>query len=365
MCVRRAMTRFLAREGGNPGRAGYRLATSAQRMLDDLRARLAGFFDAEYPERMIFTLNCTDALNIAIKGVLREGDHAVTTALEHNSVSRPLQSLVDAGTITLTRVPMDDGGFVNPDDIRKAITPRTRLIVCTHCSNVLGTIQPAAEIGTIARDHDVLFLLDAAQSAGLIPISVRQMNIDMLAFPGHKALLGPSGTGGLYVGPRAEPRPWREGGTGVDSAMGTQPLELPYRLEAGTPNTVGLAGLAAGLDHVLQQDMEANLQQGRGLLLQLMESFAGDDRYCWPGTKDLGRRAPVALLVIDGAMPEEVATVLDTSFDIAVRAGLHCAPHLHRELGSFPDGGVRISPGATNTPDEMQQLVAALRQIVL
>src|SRR5262245_34207206 len=220
-CVQEEMVRFLNEDAANPGRAGHRMAIAAEQKLDDVRAKLTKLFDGDDPHRMILTLNCTDALNIAINGVLREGDHAITTTLEHNSVSRPLQMMADEKFITLTRLPMAEGGFVDPDAIRKAITPQTRLIAVTHCSNVLSTIQPAEEIGRIAREKDVLFLLDAAQSIGIVPISVRRMNVDLLAFPGHKSLMGPTGTGGLYVGPRADPAPLRIGGTGGDSASPT------------------------------------------------------------------------------------------------------------------------------------------------
>ena len=198
-----AMGRFLAEDAANPGRAGHRMAVAAERMLDDVRLKLTRLFDADDPQRMIFAMNCTDALNMAIKGVLGDsvGAHVITTVLEHNSVSRPLQAMANCKQIELTRVTCDDDGFVDPDEIRKAIKANTRLIVMTHASNVLGTIQDAAAVGAIAREHDVLFCLDAAQTAGIVPISIEQLQVDLLAFPGHKSLLGPTGTGGLYVGP--------------------------------------------------------------------------------------------------------------------------------------------------------------------
>src|SRR5439155_22871015 len=219
----------------------------AERALDDCRHLLNQLFHGEGPERFIFTLNCTDALNMAFKGVLKEGDHVITTDLEHNSVSRPLRAMELAGKITLTRIAADKGGTVDPDAIKKAITPKTRLIALTHASNVLGTVQPIDAIGKIARERDVLFVVDSAQTAGVIPIDVQAMCIDLLAFPGHKSLLGPTGTGALYVGPRARVKAWREGGTGGDSSSETQPREFPYFLEGGTPNVLGVAGLAAGV----------------------------------------------------------------------------------------------------------------------
>jgi cysteine desulfurase / selenocysteine lyase len=297
--------------------------------------------------------------------VLREGDHVITTTLEHNSVSRPLQALAEAKYIELTRVRMCDGGFVDPVAVERAITPKTRLIAATHCSNVLGTIQPAAEIGRIAREHGVIFLLDAAQSAGLEPISVRGLNVDLLAFPGHKSLLGPPGTGGLYVGEGVELKAWREGGTGGDSASATQPHVYPYWLEGGTPNTVGAAGLGAALDHVMAQGPAKTLEHERVLARRLAEALAGDDRFRLLGTQDYSRRTGMVALTARSLTPHELGAVLDESFNMAVRPGLHCAPHIHRELGTFPDGAVRISPGPFNTCEEIDLVVDALRQVAL
>ena len=364
-CVATEMSRFLAEDAENHGRSGHRMAVAAEKMLDDVRAKLTKLVEGDDYQRMIFTMNCTDSLNIAIKGVLREGDHAITTTLEHNSVSRPLQAMADAGFIGLTRVPMSDGGFVDPDAIRSAIKPNTRLIACTHCSNVLGTIQPAEAIGRIAREHDALFLLDAAQSIGVIPVSVRQMHIDLLAFPGHKALLGPTGTGGLYVGNRVDPAPFREGGTGGDSSSPTHPSEYPFRLEGGTPNTVGFAGLGASLDYVVDKGPANMLAHERALLKQLIDALTGDERFTVLGSTDMTRKGGVVSFTVEGMEPAEVGAVLDESFEIAVRPGLHCSPYTHQELGTFPDGSVRVGPGPFTTTDEIDQLIAALQQIVL
>src|SRR5437764_8016572 len=254
--VYQALDRFARQDLANPGRAGHKMALAAERALDDARHLLNQFFHGEAPERFVFTLNCTDALNMAFKGVLADGDHVITTDLEHNSVSRPLRKLELDGRITLTRVRADGGGTVNPDDVRQAVTPRTRLIALTHASNVLGTVQPVAEVGRVARERGLLFVVDAAQTTGVLPIDVRAMAIDLLAFPGHKSLLGPTGTGALYVGPRANVLAWREGGTGGDSASETQPRQLPYFLEGGTPNVLGVAGLAAGVKYVQEQGVE-------------------------------------------------------------------------------------------------------------
>ena len=252
-----ALDRFARHSLANPGRAGHKMALASERLLDDGRHRLNRFFNGRSPDRWIFTLNCTDALNMAFKGVLNEGDHVVTTDLEHNSVSRPLTAMAEAGRISLTRVPADASGTIDPAAVAAAFTPRTRLVAVTHASNVLGTVQPVAEIGKLVRGRDALFLVDAAQTAGVVPIDVQASCIDLLAFPGHKSLLGPTGTGALYVGPRAQLRPWREGGTGGDSSTPTQPAEYPYFLEGGTPNVLGIAGLVAGLDFVEERGLEA------------------------------------------------------------------------------------------------------------
>src|SRR5213595_2532086 len=254
--VYQALDRFARHDLANPGRAGHKMALAAERALDDGRHELNQFFHGEGPERFVFTLNCTDALNMAFKGILVDGDHVITTDLEHNSVSRPLRKMELDGRITLTRLRADGGGTLDPDDVRQALTPRTRLVALTHASNVLGTVQPVAEVGRLAREHDLLFLVDAAQTAGVLPVDIQEMNIDLLAFPGHKSLLGPTGTGALYVGPRATLRAWREGGTGGDSSSETQPKEFPYFLEGGTPNVLGVAGLSAGVKYVQEQGLE-------------------------------------------------------------------------------------------------------------
>jgi len=358
--VAQAMLAYLNEVGASPGRAGHRAAAEAEDLVADARRRLTDLFHGQDPQRLVFCLNCTDALNMAIKGVLRPGDHVVATMLEHNSVLRPLQALADAGVIEWTRVPVGAGGFVDPGAVAAAVRPRTRLIVCTHASNVLGTIQPIEEIGRIARQRDLLFLVDAAQTAGLIPLSVVEMNIDLLAFPGHKALLGPPGTGGLYVGPRATLRPWREGGTGGDSATPTQPEEMPYFLEAGTPNTVGIVGLGAALK-VLNPG--SALAHERAMVRRMLDGLGSRTGVHVLGDTDLGRRVGTVSLRIESMEPEEAAGVLDASFGIAVRAGLHCAPYAHRAMGTFPLGTLRVSPGPWTTPEQIDAVLEALSQI--
>jgi cysteine desulfurase/selenocysteine lyase len=362
--VYQALDRFARQSLANPGRAGHKMALAAERALDDARHLLNQFFHGEGPERFVFTLNCTDALNMAFKGVLADGDHVVTSDLEHNSVSRPLRGLELAGRITLTRLRADAGGTLDPDAVRRAITPRTRLLALTHASNVLGTVQPVAEFGRIAREHDLLFLMDAAQTAGVVPIDVQALNIDLLALPGHKSLLGPTGTGALYVGPRAKVRAWREGGTGGDSSSETQPREFPYFLEGGTPNVLGVAGLAAGVKYVEEQGLEKIHAHETALTERLWRRLDEIGGYEVFGHRDMGRRVGTISFRSEALPAAEIGGILDQAFEVAVRPGLHCAPYIHRALGTFPDGTVRVSPGPFNTTDDIDQLAQALAEIV-
>jgi cysteine desulfurase / selenocysteine lyase len=359
-----AMDRCARTQLANPGRAGHKMAIEAERILDDGRHRLNQFFHGAGPERFIFTLNGTDALNIAFKGTLNSGDHVITTDLEHNSVSRPLRALELAGTIGLTRIAADQSGTVDPDAIRRAIAPKTRLIAVTHCSNVLGTVQPIAEIGDIARERDLLFLVDAAQTAGVVPIDVQAINIDLLAFPGHKSLLGPTGTGALYVGPRASLRPWREGGTGGDSSSETQPKEFPYYLEGGTPNVLGVAGLIAGIQYVEERGLEPIRRHEVELVERLWRRLDEIEGITAFGHRAHARRVGTVSFRSETLPAAEIGGILDQAFDIAIRPGLHCAPYIHRAIGTFPDGTVRASPGAFNTHDDIDRLADALGQIL-
>jgi cysteine desulfurase family protein len=363
--VYQALDTFGRESLANPGRAGHKMALASERILEDARHLLNQLFHGKGPERFVFTLNCTDALNMAFKGVLTEGDHVITTDLEHNSVSRPLRGMELAGRISLTRIPMDSGGTIDPDAVRKAITRETQLIALTHASNVLGTIQPIAEVGRIAREHDVLFLVDAAQTAGVVPLDIQSMFIDLLAFPGHKSLLGPTGTGALYAGPRARVQPWREGGTGGDSASETQPCDLPYYLEGGTPNVLGIAGLAAGIRYVQERGLQAIHDQEMDLIDRLWGKLDELPSYQVFGHRDRGRRVATLSFRSEMLPAAEIGGILDQSFDIAIRPGLHCAPYIHRALGTFPDGTVRVSPGPFSTIEDIDQLATALAEITL
>jgi cysteine desulfurase family protein len=363
--VYQALDRFARQDLANPGRAGHKMALAAERALDDARHLLNQFFHGEGPERFIFTLNCTDALNMAFKGVLSEGEHVITTDLEHNSVSRPLRAMELAGRIALTRLRAGAGGTVDPDDFRRAISPRTRLIALTHASNVLGTVQPVQAVGSIAREKGVLFLVDAAQTAGVVPIDVQALHVDLLAFPGHKSLMGPTGTGALYVGPRVNVRAWREGGTGGDSSSETQPREYPYFLEGGTPNVLGVAGLAAGVKYVQERGIDRIRQHEAALgerLQHRLEEIGGYEVF---GHRDYSQRVGTLSLRSSALPASEIGGILDQAFDIAIRPGLHCAPYIHRSLGTFPEGTIRVSPGPFNTEDDIDELARALKEIAV
>jgi cysteine desulfurase family protein len=363
--VYQALDRFARTSLANPGRAGHRMALAAEETLGAARHALNQLFHGEAPERWILTFNCTDGLNLAIKGVVRPGDHVVTTDLEHNSISRPLCALAQAGVITLTRVASDEG-YIDPETIRRALRPKTSLVAMTHASNVLGTVQPIAAIGAVVREAGALFLVDAAQSAGVVEIDLKTMPVDLLAFPGHKALYGPTGTGGLYVGPRADGkiRPWREGGTGGDSSSATQPLDLPYLLEGGTPNVLGAAGLATGVAWVAERTCESLRRHEVALLQQVVDWVADAKgwRYAgrWEAASHVGA---LSLIVPESLTPQDCGAILDTSFNIAVRPGLHCAPYIHRALGTFPGGTLRLSPGPFSTRGDIAVFTQALGEI--
>jgi cysteine desulfurase family protein len=358
-----ALDEFARHSLANPGRAGHKMALAAEHALDDCRHRLNRFFYGRWPERFVFTLNGTDALNMAFKGVLKTRDHVITTDLEHNSVSRPLVAMEKAGLISLTRVAADGGGTVDPDAIRKAVMPKTKLIAVTHASNVLGTIQPIAEIGKVAREHDIIFLVDAAQTAGVIPIDIQALQIDMLAFPGHKSLLGPTGTGVLYVSPRIQLGPWREGGTGGDSATPTQPAEFPYFLEGGTPNVLGVAGLIAGLQYVESEGLAKIHRHETGLTERLWKRLDAIGGFEVFGHRDISCRVGTLSFRCEALPAAELGAILDQAFDIAVRPGLHCAPYVHKAIGSYPDGLVRVSTGTFNTEADIDRLADALKEI--
>lgn len=362
-CVYEAMDKFLREKGANPGRAGHRMSVEAEQEIEKARFTVAGFLGVKSPERLVFTFNATDALNMGIKGLLCKGDHVITSRLEHNSVSRPLSGLEKQGAITVTRVENSDDGFISPDDIRKAVRSNTKLIVCTHSSNVLGTIQPIREIGEVARERDIVFMVDAAQTVGVCDIDVEEQHIDMLAFTGHKGPFGPTGSGGLYVGKNVKLRAWREGGTGFEPESISQPDTLPFQLESGTPNSVGIVGLRTGIEFCIKEGIETIRQHERKLALRLVSGLESDYRFEIYGNVDEDRKVGIVSINIKGLKSGEVGAILDNTFNIAVRPGLHCAPYTHQRIETFPEGTIRLSPGYFNTMEEIEETVSGLKEI--
>jgi cysteine desulfurase family protein len=359
--VAKAMERCFRDGLGNPGRSGHRLSRASSAALHSCRSLCHRLFGGIGPERYVFTSSCTDSLNLALRGVLSPGDHVITGQLEHNSVRRPLDLLRDSGVQTST-ISADADGRYPPQSVEREIRPETRLVALSHASNVLGVVHPIAAIGSLCRQKQILFLVDAAQTAGVLPIDVDAMKIDLLAAPGHKSLWGPMGTGLLYIGKQANVRPWRVGGTGGDSSE-LLPTDLPQALEAGTPNVVGLAGLAAGLEAILGIGVAAIRSREEALREELDDLFAGIEGVdLYPARSD-GPRLALQCFRLPGFSPEEVAAVLDQSFDVAVRAGLHCAPGAHRFLYTYPSGAIRVSPGYWNAEGDLQQFAHALREM--
>ncbi len=362
-CVYTAMDKFLREKCANPGRAGYRMSVETEQEIVKARVTLAKFLGIKHPERMIFTFNATDALNMGIKGLLCEGDHVITSNLEHSSVSRPLTGLEKHGVITVTRVANSEDGFINADDIRNAIEANTKLIVCTHASNALGTIQPIREIGGVAREKEIMFMVDAAQTTGVCDIDVETQHIDMLAFTGHKGPFGPPGIGGLYVGENVRLQAWREGGTGFEPESLSQPETLPFKLESGTPNSVGIVGLRTGIEFCIKEGTDTIRTHERDLALRLIKGLEADDRFKIYGGRDENEKVGIVSLNIKGLNPGEVAAILDNRFNVAVRPGMHCAPHIHREIGTFPEGTIRVSPGYFNTVNDIEETISGLKAI--
>jgi len=354
---------FLEHSAGNPGRSGHALAIAAQTVVAATRSQLAALFGVPDPARIIFALNATDALNMALWGLLRPGDRVVTTSIEHNAVARPLHAMAERG-IEVTRVACAADGTLDLDDLDRALrSGPVRLVAMCHASNVVGTILPAHEAAQRAHEHGALFLLDAAQTAGVLPIDVREMGLDLLAFPGHKALLGPTGTGGLYVAPGVRLSPLRQGGTGTRSEEERQPEELPAALESGTVNTVGIAGLGAALRYLQQRGQRAIRTHEVAMTARLIDGLIDIPGLRIHGTGDPARQVATVSLSLEGWEPVDVAAVLDSSFGIAVRSGLHCAPQAHRTLGTYPRGTVRLSPGCFTTDDDVDEALAALGKL--
>lgn len=361
-----AMVRYLTEIGGSPGRSGHSASIEAGRIVYEAREALAELFHLNDPLRIVFTKNATEAINVALAGILKPGDHVVTSSMEHNSLMRPLRHLARGG-VDLSVIPGRRDGWIDPRKIRDSLRPSTRLVALTHASNVTGTVMPIGEIGEILRHHSrILFLVDAAQTAGVLPIEVEAMGIDLLAFTGHKSLFGPPGTGGLFIreGLESDMEPLQRGGTGSRSEQEDQPDFMPDKFESGTPNTAGIAGLAAGVRFVLAEGLEKIRKREEELaerFLVELERF-GDQIEVYGKRQKNGRLAIVSFNIRD-LSPSYVAQVLDENWGIMCRPGLHCAPSAHRTIGTFPQGTVRFSFSYFNTDEDIDTAVEALKTL--
>jgi cysteine desulfurase family protein len=369
--VAEAMLHFLNQVGANPGRSGHRLSIEAGRIVYQTREAVARLFNVRDPLRIVFGANATEALNLALRGYLRPGDHVITGSMEHNSVMRPLRALArpSAGRegIALTVVPCSPQGFLDPADLEAAIRPETAMIVLNQASNVCGSLLPVREAGAIARCHGCLLLVDAAQTAGAYPIDVEADQIDLLAFTGHKALVGPMGTGGLVIGERVEVErlePLKQGGTGSLSEWQEQPDFLPDKYESGTANAVGLAGLGAGVRWVLDQGVPAIRRHEVELTRRLIEGLNSIPGVTVYGGLDAGQQMATVSFNIAGLLPSDVGLRLDEECEIMCRVGLHCAPAAHETLGTFRQGTVRFGLGALNTAAEVDTALQAIARLV-
>ena len=360
-----AMRHFLDEVGANPGRSGHRQSIEAARIVYATREAIASLFNAPDPLRVIFGLNVTDGINLALHGLLKPGDHVITSTMEHNSVMRPLHDLEEEG-VKVTRLVCNRNGTLDPSNVELAVQPNTRLIALNHASNVCGTLLPVREVGAIARQKHLLYLVDTAQSAGVIPIDMQRDGIDLLAFTGHKSLYGPMGTGGVIIGDRIDPselHPVRQGGTGSRSERETQPEFFPDRCESGTPNAVGLAGLLAALQwlHNLGiYQIQSHERALCGSLLEGLSDIPGVELY---GPRDPAQQTATVGFNLRGVEPSIVGLRLDEEYNLLCRVGLHCAPSAHHTLGTFPDGCVRFGLGVFNTPGDIHQAVVAVRTI--
>jgi len=359
-----SMALFNETIGANPGRSGHRLSIEAARVVYSARELIAGLINAPDPLNIVLTKNATEALNCCLLGLLKSGDHVITSSMEHNSVMRPLRFLEKHG-VAISIVPCSSSGQIDPDDINRIIKKHTKVIVITHASNVTGTIMPIEEIAKVTKTHGVLFIVDAAQTIGNRMIDVKKLGIDILCFSGHKSLYGPQGTGGFYIRKGVEKNlsPIMMGGTGSASEFEEQPVFLPDKYESGTPNGIGLAGLAAGIRYILQVGIDKISENERATTEMFLDGLKSIDGVTYYGTHDSTMRTSTVSFNIIGASPSDVSSELDEHYRIMARPGLHCAPSAHKTIGTFPEGTVRFSFGLFNTPDEIQYSLKAIEEI--
>ena len=354
---------FMINNGTSSGRGSYKKAMQSDYIVYECRKLIGNLFNFDDPKKVVFTSNVTDSLNIAIRGILKENDHVITSSLEHNAVWRCLKTLEKDINIKIDTVECSKDGITNPENIKKYIRKDTALIVFTQASNVLGTIQPVKEIGKIARENNIVFLVDAAQSAGAMKIDIKEDNIDILAFTGHKSLLGPMGTGGLIINTDIDIKPLKAGGTGGDSAYEYQPDYYPNHLETGTSNVSGIAGLRAAIKFLNKEGIDNIHNKEKKLTkyaLQRLETVKDIEIY---GPKDCEKILSVISFNIKNKRPEDISTILDQKYDIMLRSGLHCAPTAHSIINTKDRGSLRIGIGYFNTKDDIDKLVEALNNL--
>ena len=359
------MNTFYRKHGVNPGRSGFDAAVETEEVVNNTRKMLTKLFNGGNDHnRLTFSYNATDSLNLIINGLVEKGIHVVTTMLEHNSVLRPLYVHNNAGTIDVTYVPFNSHGYVEPDDIKKAIRPNTKFVIVTHCSNVLGTIQPLKEIGKICKERGVIFVVDGSQGAGAVDFDMQDSNVDVYCFTGHKCLMGPTGIGGSYVREGIHINHTRAGGTGVRSAYPAHLEEYPYRLEYGTLNLLGVAGLNAGVKWIQDQGIMNIHNREMALWDKLrngIQNIEGVTTYCADSKEN---KNPVLSFNINGFEAGDVGVMLDVDYSIAVRTGLQCAPKVHENIGTFDmHGTVRMSIGAFTTEAEVDSAIEAVKEI--
>lgn len=361
-CVVQAVTQALC-SLGNASRGTHSSSLKGARTVYETRCAVAKLFGFDHPDGVVFTANSTESLNIAINGLLSPGDHVITTDLEHNSVLRPLYRLVDAHQVELSIVPADKHGCVEYDNFAKLIQPNTKAIVCTHASNLTGNVLDLAKISAIAHAHGLLLIVDASQTAGAYPIHMKDMSIDVLCFTGHKGLLGPQGTGGLCVRPGVNIRPWKVGGSGVQSYSRTHPAEMPTRLEAGTLNGHGLAGLHAALEFLEETGVENIHEKEISLARQFYEGVKSIPGITLYGDFSNWDRTAIVTLNLEGYDSGTLSDTLSEDYGIATRPGAHCAPRMHQALGTVETGAVRFSFSWFNTPEEIDAAICAIREL--
>ena len=361
-CVYEAIMDCMKNYCANPGRAGHKLAMKAAREIYDTRENIAKLFNVDNPMNIVFTNNATDSLNLAIKGLVKSGDHIITTSMEHNSVIRPIKAL-EKNNVENTVVQCDKDGFLNIEDLRNAIKPNTKLIVTTHASNVCGTLIDIKSVGEVAKENNILYLVDASQTAGVYDIDTKKINVDMIAAPGHKCLLGPQGTGILYIREGLELNILKEGGTGSKSEDLFQPNLLPDKYESGTHNTPGIVGLNQGVKFIFEEGIDNIRKHEEDLCEYMLNRLEEVPNIVIYGPKDSKKRAAVISINIGNMDSGEITFLLDSEYDIATRSGIHCAPLAHKTLGTLEQGAVRFSLGYFNTKQDIDTAIEALKQI--